>query len=90
MDIQQLEARFKVTDEQIEKWADACEIGNYPGVANGEVVIGRPRMLGGELKPVTFKETKQKIAAIDERAASLGQSRSDYLRSLVDRDLAAL
>jgi hypothetical protein len=90
MDIRQIETRFKVTDDQIEKWAAACEKGDYPGDAVGDVVIGRPLMFGGELKPVTFKETKQKIAAMDKKAASLGQSRSDYLRNLVDRDLAAL
>ena len=89
MDIKQLEKRFKVTDKQIEQWADACERGEYPGVSSGKVIIGRPLMFGEQLKSVTFKETKQKIAAIDKKAATLGQSRSDYLRYLVDKDLTA-
>ena len=90
MDIKQLERRFKVTDEQIEKWSDACERGEYPGISSKKIIVGRPLMLGGELKPVTFKETAQKIAAIDKKAASLGQNRSDYLRYLIDKDLAAI
>ena len=40
------------------------------------------------MKPVTFKETPSVIAAMDERAAALGSSRSDYLRALVAKDLA--
>jgi hypothetical protein len=84
----ELEARFRVTNEQIETWAAGCEQGIYPGKGVGKIIIGRPFLFGEELKPVTFKETKQKIAAIDRKAASLGQSRSDYLRNLVDKDLS--
>ena len=38
---------------------------------------------------VGFKDTPQKVAAMDERASKLGMSRSDYLRSLVRKDLAS-
>lgn len=78
-----------VTDEQLEEWADACERGEYPGKPTGEILVGRPLMFGEEMKPVTFKETATKIAAINARAAELDLSRSDYLRMLVDRDLAS-
>ena len=37
---------------------------------------------------ISFKEDKPKIAQIDARAANLGISRSDYMRRLIDRDLA--
>ena len=40
------------------------------------------------MKQVGFKEPLNKIAAIDARAAQLGMKRSDYLRHLVDEDLA--
>ncbi|MDR1422220.1 MAG: hypothetical protein LBI64_05080 [Coriobacteriales bacterium] len=77
-----------LTDEMLDKMAEACERGEYPGTPVGEILVGRPLLFGEELKPVTFKETERKIAAIDRRAASLDVSRSDYLRHLVDEDLA--
>lgn len=78
-----------VTEEQLDEWAEACERGEYPGKPTGEIMVGRPLMFGEEMKPVTFKETASKIAAINARAAELDMSRSDYLRFLVDRDLAS-
>lgn len=84
----ELNKKFGVTEEQLDIWAEACERGEYPGTPVGEVIIGRPRMFGEELKPVTFKETPRKVAAIDSRAASLNLSRSEYLRQVVDKDLA--
>jgi hypothetical protein len=72
----------------LDRMAEACERGEYPGKPIGEILKGRPLLFGEELKPVTFKETEGKIAAIDQRAASLDLSRSDYLRFLVDDDLA--
>ena len=44
---------------------------------------------GEPLQFVGFKDTPQKVAAMDERASKLGMSRSDYLRSLVRKDLAS-
>lgn len=41
------------------------------------------------LQFVGFEAAPQEVAAMDERAAELGMSRSDYLRSLVRKDLAA-
>ena len=78
-----------ITDEQLEEWAEACERGEYPGKPTGEILVGRPLMFGEELKPVTFMVTESKVAAINARAADLDLSRSDYLRMLVDRDLAS-
>ena len=50
---------------------------------------GRPLKFGEHLRLVGFKETEQKIERMDKRADSLGMKRSDYLRWLVDKDLAA-
>ena len=55
----------------------------------GEVIVGRPLKFGEHLRLVGFKETEQKIERMDKRADSLGMKRSDYLRWLVDKDLAA-
>lgn len=85
---EELNKQFGVTEEQLDSWAEQIGQGSYPGEPTGEVVMGRPLLFGEELKPVTFKETASKIIRIDTRAASLKMSRSDYLRSLVDADLA--
>jgi predicted DNA binding CopG/RHH family protein len=45
-------------------------------------------MFGEEMRQVGFKEPIGKVEAIDRRAASLGLKRSEYLRMLVERDLA--
>jgi hypothetical protein len=47
-------------------------------------------LLRGSIRArLQFKEPLSTIEAIDERAKSLGLKRSDYLRKLVDNDLAA-
>ena len=89
MNRNEINERFGVTEEQLDEWAEACERGEYPGKPTGEIIVGRPLMFGEEMKPVTFKETTTKIAAMNARAADLDLSRSDYLRMLVDRDLAS-
>lgn len=89
MNREEINKKFGVTEEQINEWAEACERGEYPGEPTGEILVGRPLRFGEELKPVTFKETAAKIAAINARAAELDMSRSDYLRFLVDKDLAS-
>lgn len=53
------------------------------------MIVGRPLKFGEHLRLVGFKETEQKIERMDKRADSLGMKRSDYLRWLVDKDLAA-
>ena len=88
MNREELNDRFEVTEEQINAWAEACERGDYPGVPVGEVMVGRPRKFGEDMQPITFKETESKIILINARAADLDISRSDYLRMLIDQDLA--
>jgi hypothetical protein len=79
---------IEITDEMMEQIADAFERGDWPGTES-RIVQGRPLMFGEELQSVTFKAPARKVEAIDRKAASLNVSRSDYLRSLVDRDLAS-
>jgi hypothetical protein len=77
-----------LTDEMMDQIADAFERGEWPGTES-HILQGRPLMFGEELQSVTFKAPVRKIAAIDRKAAKLEVSRSDYLRSLVDKDLGA-
>jgi len=85
----EIEEMFGLTREDIEELAAPWEAGEIPGVPVGEVIVGRPLKFGEHLKLVGFKETEQKIERMDKRADSLGMKRSDYLRWLVDRDIAA-
>lgn len=76
-------------EEDVEAICENIEKGVFPGKEwSGETVVGRPLKFGEEMKQVGFKEPLNKIAAIDARAAQLGMKRSDYLRHLVDEDLA--
>ena len=77
----------ELTDELMEQIAEAFERGEWPGTES-RVVQGRPLMLGEKLRSVSFKVPSRKVDALDQKAARLDMSRSDYLRHLVDSDLA--
>ena len=83
----ELEKRFGVTAEEVERLAFPWENGELVGRPVGKIIVGRPLKFGEELRSVGFKETKLKVDAIDERAAFLGMKRSDYLRWVIDNDL---
>lgn len=88
MSSKEIEEKYGIAAEEIESWEkDICE-GIFHGDQRGEIVVGRPLKFGEEMKQVGFKEPLNKIAAIDARAEQLGMKRSDYLRHLVDEDLA--
>ena len=89
MSQKEIEDYFGVTREEIEALAAPWDAGGVDGVPVGEVIVGRPLKFGEHLRLVGFKETEQKIERMDKRADSLGMKRSDYLRWLVDKDLAA-
>jgi len=84
---EELEKTFGVTAEEIEALAAPWENGDVVGTPVGKIIVGRPLKFGEELRPIGFKETKIKIDAIDQRAASLGMKRSDYLRWVIDKDI---
>lgn len=84
----ELEEMFGVSAAEIEDHAAPWDAGEVDGKPAGPVTMGRPLKFGKTLKSVGFKDTEEKIRAIDRRAASLGISRSDYLRALVDKDLS--
>lgn len=86
----ELEKMFGVTSEQIQQWDEMLVHGEIPGKSAGDVIMGRPLKFGEPMKTIVFKEPEGRIAAIDSRAEDLGMRRSDYLRWLIDRDLAAV
>lgn len=82
---------YTLTDADFDRLAEACERGDYPGAA-GEWVVrpqGRPPLCDEELVTIAFKVPASERRALDDRASSRGESRSEYLRSLVERDLAS-
>lgn len=89
MTSREIEDRFGITAEQLDTWERDATGGILHGEPRGEIVTGRPLMFGEETKQVGFREPISKIEEIDRRAQQLGMKRSDYLRSLVDADLAA-
>ena len=81
---------YGLDSKKLSDWEAEASKGKLPGVSIDEIITGRPRLFGAALKPVVFKETEQRIVDIDKRAASLGRSRSEYLRYLVEKDLTAI
>jgi hypothetical protein len=83
----ELETTFGVTAEQLDDLAVPFERGEWPEVKT--VILGRPRLADEELKTVTFKMPLRTVAAVDRLAADCGESRSDFLRGLVEETLAS-
>ena len=85
----EIEEKYGLSPELLDELERDAAAGNLPGIPSGSIVVGRPLLFGEKLKSVTFKEPESKVSAIDARAKSLSMSRSDYLRWLVDSDLAS-
>lgn len=88
VDRKELNELLGMSEEEIDEMARPFEEGTWDPSQFGEVIAGRPPMFDEPLRPVTFKEPQSTIEAIDARASECGLSRSDYLRSLVAKDLA--
>lgn len=79
-----------VDESYFEQLSVEAEKGNYPGEP-GEWIVrpkGRPALCEEELVTVVFKVPKSQRDAMDKRAASRNETRSEYLRALTARDLA--
>lgn len=75
-----------VTEKTLDDWADAFEHGEWP--AGRTVALGRPRLAIEEVQSVSFKLTRSKVLALEEKASKLGFSRSEALREAVEEFLA--
>lgn len=86
----ELEGMFGVTGDQIAEWDAMAERGILPGEASGKVVRGpgRPQMCGEDLVSVTFRVPRSQRDAIDRRARSLNESRSEFLRRMAAEAVA--
>ena len=79
--------RFDVTADQLDQWERDASRGKLPGSPAGKVMVGRPLKFGERTRQIGFKEPLHVVQAIDDRARQLKLARSDYLRSLVEKDL---
>ena len=88
----EIEERFGITGEQLDQWEKDASDDIYHGEPSGPAVTGpgRPMKFGEQMRQVGFKEPLGRVALIDVRAAQLGVKRFDYLRALVENDLAAV
>ena len=89
MSREEMNAALGMTEEEMDAIGEALENDTWDPSEFGPVRPGRPAMFAEAMGTVSFKEERPKIQLINARAASLGLSRSDYLRRLVDQDLAA-
>ena len=94
---------MKATNEElIEKYGfTAEEIAHMEAVSDaltekGELppakkvrLIGRPTLTDEKLVTVTFKVPESDIEQLAKKLDQTGQTRSQYLRALIERDLAA-
>lgn len=88
MNRNELNEAMGLTEEQLDELAQPFEEGNWDASPYASPQFGRPLLFDEPMRSVSFKETPSTISKMDERAKSLGKSRSDYLRSLVAADLA--
>lgn len=75
-----------LTDRDIEEIAERLERGDLPGKW-GRILVGRPRISSEQLKLIGVKVPESAVRAFDEKAARNGQTRSQRLRQLIERDL---
>lgn len=81
-----------VTDDDLERIADAFERGEFPGKP-GKLVVGRPRLSHEPLEVISFKVPRSMAQTINRAAEATGESRSSFLREAAmekaERTLAA-
>lgn len=80
-----------VDGSYFEKLSEMAAAGEYPGEP-GEWAVrpqGRPKACAEELVSVTFKVPRSQRDAMDRRARSLNETRSEYLRRLSAEDAFA-
>ena len=68
-----------VTDEDIERIANAIARGDLPGEWSGEAVVGRPRISNERLITVPVKFPESVVEQIDKKT----NNRSDFIRKAV-------
>lgn len=89
MNREEMNKALGMSEEELDRAALEYETDTWDASALGKPAPGRPAVFDAPMGTISFKEEVPKIEHIDARAAELGMTRSDYMRRLVDRDLAA-
>ena len=85
---EKLEKMFDIDAQRIaEIDKDACQDILQGSPVSTVTGPGRPPLFGKAMQQISFKESADRVQAIDKRAEELGIKRSDYLRQLVENDL---
>lgn len=74
-----------LTDEMLDKRAEEYEGGTWSG--HGEVAMGRPRLYDEDMGTVSFRLPCSRIRAVEAAAKRQGESKSDFFRRAIDREL---
>lgn len=88
MNREEMNALIGLTEEDMDAVGREYEADAWQASALGTPRPGRPSLYDVPMRSVTFKESASTVAAMDSRAASLHMTRSDYIRRLIERDLA--
>ena len=86
---EEMDELLGMTEDEMDSIAVEYESDTWDSSHLGKVSAGRPSLYDAPMRSVTFKEAEPIIVKIDERAASLKMTRSEYIRSLIDKDLAS-
>ena len=74
-----------LSDEMLDKRAEEYEDGTWSG--HGEVAMGRPRLYDEDMGTVSFRLPCSRIRAVEAAAKRQGESKSDFFRRAIDREL---
>ena len=75
-----------LTDELLDDLAEEYEKGIWKGHSGG-VRLGRPRFGDERLVSISLKISPSSLASVDKKAEEQGESRSDFLRDVIDKAL---
>lgn len=78
-----------ITEEMLEEMGEAAEKGEYPGTPGTFVTRpGRPRLADEDLRTMGFRAPESLVVAFERKAREHGQTKSERLRDLVERDVS--
>ena len=81
------ESGLELTDELLDEMAKKYEDGTWTGKL-GKIVVGRPSLADEDVKSVSFRLPVSKISIIDSRALAKGITRSEYIREIIEAEIA--
>jgi hypothetical protein len=85
----ELNAKFGVTEDQLEAWAAEYDNETFNANDLGAATLGRPKIYNEDLETVSFRLPLSRIDAVEQTSKRLGISKSDFFRRAIDRELAA-